>query len=320
MAPSEHTPHDWPALPVHTIILPNTEVGPDGLPLLDEQGNPRALVPYLVSTTLEELGTVLPHGRLEDQAGGGTTFEFRPPVMGTRKRQGAVRADRKLAKSPGIMLPRWIGVALLKLGDVDVSTMKPAEVGQLVGQLPVGDVLYLASYWQWISNPTGMPLGEGTCGACGAEWGKVAADLGGLSVDRLPDDAGPDNPPRARVSLDKGVPFPAGAQVSQVLVRPATWAAVFGGLSADNMGNGELINANLLRSAICAVDTSKTAPGLTPTALDELWPHDQRAIQAAQELIHPSPDLEIVMTCPSCGHDNSYRIDWTDPGFTAGPA
>ena len=310
------TPSPFSPLPPGAIVSPTTPHTADGQP--DLEADP---VPYLVKRTLAELGDVLPHGRLEDYPGR-TAFRFMPPVLGVRRRQGQVKANTKLQRSPARMLAAYLGAALDTLGTDSCRAWTDDQAIERLGKLPVGDVLYLSMRWQALCYPDGAPLGDRQCGACGAPFGNVKVDLGTLEIDCLPDEAR-ELRPVARVCLLHG--FELGSPdkrraVAQVLVRPPSFGDVFYGLAPESMRNDELVGERLLRGAILGSDALGPDRGLPDGALDDLWPQDQRLIGRALELITPSPDLEIEIACPvdRCRATNSEVIDWTAVGFSSG--
>lgn len=310
------TPTPFGELPPGTVVYPGTPHRPDGAPDLEGEAEP-----YLVKRTLAELGDVLPHGRLEDMPNR-TAFRFQPPTLGVRRRQGQVKANAKLQRNPARLLAAYLGAALHTLGGDDCRAWTDDQAIAKLGKLPVGDVLYLAMRWQALCFPDGAPLGDRQCGACGAEFGTVKVDLGTLEIDCLPDNAR-ELAPVARVALREG--FEVGAAerarpVRQVLVRPPAFGDVFYGLAAESMRNDELVGERLLRAAICGSDALGADRGLPEGALDGLWPQDQRLLGQALELITPTPDLEIEITCPveRCRARNSEVLDWTAVGFSSG--
>lgn len=272
----------------------------------------------LGTMTLAELGCNLPHGLLDEEHGRVRTFAFNPPVMRVRKKLGALKTRKGLIDRPGKFISYWLAIALRELGPWDFKAMPEEKAALILGRLPFSDVLYLLLYWQHLSKPEGFSLGKGICSHCGHKFGNIMADLGTLDVSVLED--GPWsalNRPHALTGLRAGFPFGKGenqVQVKAVAVAVPTWADAMWNLQGTQWANEDERAAKLIQAAIIGMEGTsvRTCP---ESSVDEFWPDDTQRIDDALELVTPTPDLRVKVTCPECKGINVDVIDWQDPGF-----
>lgn len=267
----------------------------------------------LVKTTIDDLGTALPHGPLTHRP---TTVEFHPPTMGVQKRQGALRTRKDLAKRTGKMIPYFLAVAIKSApglgltGDLDKDALA-------IARLTVGDVLHLLCLWQRVSRPKGLEIGvPGGCTSCGTEIGSVHVDIGTIEVTALPTEASPENPPIARVGLHLGFPL-QGKTVRTVLLKPAAWIDSFWGLTDEQWANPVLWRAASFQGSIIGNDVIDM-PKIPMSALDELMPDDMDLIDEALAEISPTADLSVDVECPECKATVQTAVDWMNPDFFGG--
>lgn len=272
----------------------------------------------LINTTMGALEGNLPHGFLTVE-GRATSFGFRPPTMGTRKRLGAIAGRPKIKRIPGKHVCYWLANALLELAGEDWAAPASPDSKEehkralRVAKLTIGDVLFLMFAWQYHARPKGLPLSADSCGACGQSFHQVLVDLATLECVALPDDASEGNPPVARVALPQGFPH-LDKEVGTVLVAPPKWVDVFWDLPAQQWTNRDLVRAHMIKAEVVGLDTAKLAI-LPMEAVDEMWPDDVDAIDGVASMITPSPILEIEVPCPRCQSVNRTVLDWQTPDF-----
>lgn len=268
----------------------------------------------LATATLEDLGDVLPHGLAVDGQLE-RAFVLRRPTMGLQKQVGGLRADATLAKRPGALYLRFLGLVVEQLGTQRLGDLKPGVADELLGRLTIGDVLFLGYAWQRACAPRGLSLGQVDCGGCGSPLGDVRVDPGSLEVTHLP--VAQLRPPETALRLYD--PIPVGTRTVVALrLRPPLWGVAYGRIGPESFANPAAVQARAFVSAVsaalCADGTE--IPGLTEAALDELMPDDVRAIDAALGALTPTLDLAVEVECPACGKLNRDTLDWRSPGFS----
>lgn len=265
----------------------------------------------LARTTLAELGQVLPASRLP--------YRFHRPNMGTLKRLGQIGADQGLKKKPGFYVAAYLAACLAELGGEDFGPVERDDRrAQRVAQLPAGDVLTLLVAWQHAQHERqGVAFGGAGCGACGATWANVRANLGALEVQAVPEDH--KGPASARVGLYEGFRV-HGKDARAVLLQAPTWGESFGALSREGWANPTAIRAATIQGAIRGVDVMPRLGRLGIEAVDELMPDDLALLDEALGRITASVNLEIEIECPECGAANQTAMDWKNLGFLNGPA
>lgn len=260
----------------------------------------------LETLPLSELSDRLPYGAALSEP----TFLFSPPTFGTRKKQGAVRTRKDLARHPARATIYWLVAALRRLGGVDLPA-KEDEAALVVAKLSFGDVLFLLLRWQVESYPDGYPVGAASCGHCGGEMAGIRIDLGAAPITIRKGGAGA---VAVEVGLRRGFPVGRGT-VKVVRLEPPTFFALWN-LGTEGWANPEALRGKLLADAIVATDL-EGIDRVPEAALDELWPEDLALVDEALAAITPTPDLEVEVPCPHCGGKNSTTIEWRNIPFGA---
>lgn len=275
----------------------------------------------LRATTLAELGQDLPHGLWHPQHGYLRSATFRPPLMGLQKQLGALRTRKDLRNHPGRYAAYYLATAMATLGSVDLAAMKEDARALLVAALPIGDVLYLLLRYQFEVHEDGLRMPGATCGACGHEFERIRMDVATVACSLLPETdrdgqaLGLQNPPRARVALRRGLPWPKDGRAMTVLVRPVSWLDAHWNLQMSEWLNPGLMAAHLIRAGICGADSAAVPAMLPVDVVDELWPVDHELIDEAMDRITPSPEMRLEVDCPACRKTNEMPINWRDPDF-----
>lgn len=277
-------------------------------------------VSELVARTLGDKPGELPLGLFDPDAGHVRSFEFNPPIVGTKKKLGALKVRKDLRKNPAKYVSYYLATALSSLGPWDLNDCKIEEAARRVGSLSMGDTIYLLFAWQAVTKPDGFNLVGSGCGQCGHDFGEVKIDPGTLRVDELPEldrDGNPwtaSNRPLAVVGLARGARFASSDQepVRTVAVSSSPWSAIWH-LGDAAFQNPDLRTALVIRGSI--VGNDRNDAGATEFLVDHLWPEDVNRIDAALSTITPTPDLRVEVQCPHCEALNQDVLDWTRPDF-----
>lgn len=293
---------------------------------LDPGSDPVASL-TLVETTVGELGDTFPGGVLNDK-GTPTSYQLLPPTIGTRRRLGELRGRKDLKGKPGQFLAEWGATACASLDDADLSVAKKGAGALSVSKLQVGDVIHLLlmARMQSTADEGRIDLPGRSCARCGHDLAGAGAAIGELSCKRWPRGSEPGavtrgTPALVRCSLRYGIEVLPGKVARTVMLRPGTWGEIMWPLPEEAFGNPVAIAINAIRAGICGceIDGAPINDGgrLTIDQVEAMRETDLDRIDAALQLVSPTPDLEIEIDCPKCGHATTIDLDWRDPGFLA---
>lgn len=276
----------------------------NGLPAFEEGGR-------LVSTTLGELGPVLPLGFSEP----GTQSLKRDLVL----RRWTGRTMRELGKmreeSREIGMPEHVGLVLRilaeKIGPLEFQSLKPNEQKAVISQMWMGDVFYAYIYARVQSLGPELVV-DLTCPNCRNEF-KFVADLNALTVTtaKCLEDT------YWIYTLEDPIVI-RGKEVEQLAMGPAHWDAV---ATAQVAGQHDVEAGKLAVAAgsIRGIAGREQFP-LMQNEIDDLTGRDIEGIVARVDEHFVGPDMRIVTRCPGerCKGPISVPIDWSYTRFFSG--
>lgn len=261
------------------------------------------------SSTVKDMGPVLPLGYQDSQGNLHKDFSVRPWRMKEERELGALRDNNKDAT-----LFQYVGMVLAtmlsRLGPHDFS-QEGLDFNQkrlLVGQLTTGDVFY-AYIWLRI-QALGPELGvKFKCPACTTAVENFVADLNSVEVKAAEDME------QASWEYELLTPFQArGKEVKVMMVGPPRWNSLEMLQGSSGMGGAK---PAVIRASIMGFGTRQEAEPIviTDRELDEMSKRDIETLIRQINDRTVGPNMTVEGKCPHCGHEFTMPIDWSYDNF-----
>lgn len=256
------------------------------------------------STTLGELGALMPVGILGSDRALNKTFKLKPFRLKEEKELGALK--EKGGMNLGRYVSHVLAVMCEEVGGEKIGDLKMEQRVLKFGGMWMCDVLYIYTFLRVDALGDALRT-KIPCNRCKESF-DFTADLMTLDVKTV------DKPEELlhEVELKHGFPY-QGSIRKKATLQPVRWA-VFESRSTKDMG---ALQAAVIQNSICAlegIEHEKFSP-VPDKALDELTKRDVEMLSKAINENTPGPMMAITAECPSCNTKWTGAIDWGYDNF-----
>lgn len=263
----------------------------------------------LQTTTLADLGPLLPLGIVDSSNVLQRSFEFRPWTGRAMRELGKLRDDTRevnMADHVGLVF----SVLAEKLGARDFQKLKRNEQKAVISSMFMGDVFYAYCYARVQAMGPDLIV-DFTCPMCRENF-KYKANLNEMNV--ITADSVEDT--YWTYTLEDPVQL-RGREVTELSMGPSRWNSV---VTAQIQGQYDLEGGKLavVAGAIRGSVGREQFP-LAQREIDELSGRDIEGIIAQLDSHYIGPDLRIETQCPNerCKTQIAQMVDWSYNRFFA---